>query len=423
MRKFEVTLLVILLLLAGCISPSHDEELCIVEENVATETVLLEPLDDNMYYTANIQVADITGDEDYEIIVTEPSRGLLTILDECEELCVEHNISQGLIEPLRAHPHDMNQDGVLDLVVADIGSVWPSTQKVGRVVILYGEANGSVIDYRPEVVLEEVGRVTCAEVADLDNDGDLDIVVCEFGHFEGGIGWLEQNDSGSFIPHLLDNRAGAIHAFPHDADGDGDIDIAAVISQLSEEVVLFRNNNSSFVMEELFVAGVDYFGMTGLSIADIEGDGDIDLLFTNGAQWDGDTPYGVDLNELHGLRLLRNDGYGVYSLENITNAFGAYSTAIIDADDDGDLDIFIGTHQMNQEFPRAEDVSLLFLEQQENGDFLRFSIDDAPTGLMTISSGYDGTGLLVGSYMPNEGDAATRLSALNFQDMEICSSD
>ena len=422
MKKFKIATFTILLLFAGCIGPNDIEEFCIIEENIATETILLEPSDDNMYYTANIQVADITGDGDYEIIVTEPSGGLLTILDECEELCIEYNLSQGLIEPLRASPHDMNQDGILDLVVADIGSVWPSLAMVGRVVILYGESNGTVIDYRPEVVLEEVGRVTCAEVADLDNDGDLDIIVCEFGHFTGSITWLEQNDTGSFIPHQLDNRAGTIHAFPHDADGDGDIDIAAVISQTSEEVVLFRNNNSSFEKEELFVAGFDYFGMTGLSIADIEGDGDIDLLFTNGAQWDGDTPYGVDLNELHGLRLLRNDGEGNYSLEKITNLFGAYGTAIMDADDDGDLDIFIGTHQMNKQYPRAENISLLFLEQQENGNFERFMIDDVPTGLMTISPGYEGVGLLlVGSYMPNEGEQATRLSALNFKDMEICS--
>ena len=36
--------------------------------------------------------------------------------------------------------------------------------------------------------------MTCAEAADLDGDGDLDIAVCVFGHNTGQVMWVEQKE-------------------------------------------------------------------------------------------------------------------------------------------------------------------------------------------------------------------------------------
>ena len=419
MKKFNPLVAVIpILLLSGCYGPD-----CF-ENEIIKQRILLDNFPSDEFGTANIFIEDINGDGEPEIFVTEPHQGRLTILEGCEDECQEINYSEGLIEPIRARPGDINQDGFMDLVVADIGSTFPSTELVGRVVIFYGEENASFLEStRMEVVLSNVGRVTCAEISDLDDDGDLDIVVCEFGHLNGSIMWLEQTDNGTFITHLLDDRPGAIHAIPHDVDNDGDIDIAAVVSQLSEEVVLFTNQNGSFSQTSLFDAEINYFGMTGLFASDIDDDGDIDLLFTNGAQWDGDTPFGVDLNEIHGLRLLRNDGTGTYSLEVLIHLFGAYSVAVIDQDKDGDLDIFIGTHQMNQAYPRAHNVSLVLLEQNGNNEFEAHYLQSPVSGLMAISPGYENLGLLlVGSYFPNDLATASRLSVLDFTTQEICDS-
>ena len=74
------------------------------------------------------------------------------------------------------------------------------------------------------VLLKGVGRVACAEAADLDGDGDLDVVVCVFGHLDGKTLWLEQTGNLEFVEHVLDDRPGTIHAFPIDADGARGLD-------------------------------------------------------------------------------------------------------------------------------------------------------------------------------------------------------
>ena len=272
-------------------------------------------------------------------------------------------------------------------------------------------------DSNAVVILDNVGRVTCAEVSDIDGDGDLDVVVCEFGHIEGSVLWLEQNQNGTFVRHVLDERPGAIHAYPHDADGDGDIDIASVISQTHEVVMLYENVGGEFVNHTLFKAGIDYFGMTGLFIEDFDGDSDIDLGFTNGAQWDGDTPQGVDLRDLHGFRILQNEGNLSYVLHNVTNVFGAYTVTSLDYDNDGDIDVFLGTHQSVSAYPNVEPQSLFLLRQTTELDFEKIEIPTQYSQFMTIYEGYDGVGdLLVGTYF-NSGDSATRISSIviNFE--------
>ncbi|MBM3933421.1 MAG: VCBS repeat-containing protein [SAR202 cluster bacterium] len=114
-------------------------------------------------------------------------------------------------------------------------------------------------------LLENVGRVACAEAADFDRDGDLDIAVCVFGNNEGKVVWLEQKPGMAFEEHVIDPRPGAIHAFPFDADRDGDADIAVSLSQDFAEVLLYRNNGAGvFAIEVLFKAAIKQYGMSGI---------------------------------------------------------------------------------------------------------------------------------------------------------------
>ena len=91
-----------------------------------------------------------------------------------------------------------------------------------------------------------LGRVADVQAADFDGDGDLDLVVAEFGWLETGAILLLENRTTDaeptvFVPSTVDPRHGAIHVPVADLNGDGRPDFVALISQEHETVVAFLN--------------------------------------------------------------------------------------------------------------------------------------------------------------------------------------
>ena len=364
--------------------------------------------------SANVRVGDLLGDGTPEIFVTEPMRGQVTWVRGQDQIV---ELSEGLSEPVRTHVVDMDADGDKDILVADIGTLFQSDAKVGRVVLLRN--NGSN-EFEPQVLLQGVGRVVCAEGADLDGDADMDVVVCVFGHATGKVVWLEQKEGSVFEEHILDPRSGSIHAFPFDADADGDIDIAVSLSQIFEEVLLFRNDGSGgFVREILFDAKEEYYDMSGLELADLDQDGDTDILFHNGDTLDWFVyPEGIDPNKWHGLSWLENDGTGQFTLHDILRIWGAYSVRAVDLDGDADLDIVLSTLQVPDMFPRATLQGLVWLENDGAQGFTRHNVDlGLPPLLISIDVAdldQDGVPEIVGGTMDyGGGDGGHRLVVFN----------
>jgi hypothetical protein len=311
---------------------------------------------------------------------------------------------------------DLDGDGDRDVLVADIGVLQPSTEKVGRVVLL---RNSGVFEFEPIVLLDNVGRVACAEAADLDGDGDLDIAVCVFGHDEGKTLWLEQTGDLEFEEHVLDARPGAIHAFPFDADGDGDLDLAVVVSQDSEEILLFRNDGKgAFTKELLFKARVKFYGLSGIEPADLDRDGDIDILFTNGDTLDLDEKVAITPNNFHGLAWLENDGLGRFTEHEIARYWGAFAVQAADVDGDSDLDLVLTGMQIPEIYPNEEVQNLLWFENDGRQNFTRHTVDAVlPPLMISIQAvDIDGDGvpeILAGSHDFRGGVLGHRLVIFN----------
>ena len=370
---------------------------------------------------ANVRVLGDSSNSTPDIVFTEPLRGIFSIAPATTN-CIQfadcdlttYNLSDESHQaaPVRVSFGQMN--GQNQWIVSDIGILHPSNEKLGRVVLVNQES-GAVT-----TVIEGIGRTVCAEPGDIDGDGDLDLTLCEFGHDEGTVSWLE-NEGDNWTQHILDPRPGSIHAHPIDVDSDGDLDIVAILSQLSEEVMLYRNDGAgNFSNESLYKSNVSYYGMSGLKTIDLDLDGDNDLVFTNGDTMDFDTPEGIDPNQLHGVAWLENDGDGNFNHHDITRNWGAYDSAFFDIGNDGDLDIVLACYQVSSQFPAETQGTQLLILERENSTWIRHNVETTSQYRMLsiagISEGESEVSFVFGSHDPfAEGGELHRLATLQLQ--------
>ncbi len=177
--------------------------------------------------------------------------------------------------------------------------------------------------------------------ADVDGDGDLDLTVLGQGdrdlptanvYLNNGSGAFTAADSG--LPAVL-----VVSTSLADVDGDGDLDmvVAGQDADYSPSAALYLNNGSgTFSGATASFTAVDYGAST--AFGDVDGDGDPDLVIT-----------GPDQSEDPTATLYINDGNGAFTDAGAAlTGVGTGSATFADVDGDGDLDLLItGTASRN----------------------------------------------------------------------------
>ncbi len=286
-------------------------------------------------------------------------------------------IAESIKHPAHVEPCDLDGDGLLDLIVADLGSFLPQDHQLGRACWLRGTAEGFE---DPVTLLDDVGRVADVRQADFDADGDNDLIVAEFGwRLTGSITLLRnrgvRDGQLKFSRQVVDERHGAIHVPPTDLDGDGRMDFVTLLSQEHEAVEAHLNTGNGFERKIIYETRNPAYGSTGIELIDLDQDGDLDVLYTNGDVLDSTV-----MRPYHGIQWLENRGSYPFTHHHITAMPGVHRALAEDFDGDGDLDIaavaMLPEEVLSEYDPELFD-SVIWLEQTTAGTFSRHVIENA----------------------------------------------
>jgi hypothetical protein len=315
--------------------------------------------------------------------------------------------------PAHAEVVDLDGDGIKDILVASLGSPVSTEDRCGSVVWLRGTGNES---FTAHTLLADVGRVADVQAGDFRHTDKLDLVVAVFGaNRTGEIRFLENQTTDwsqpNFVSRTLDPRHGAIHVPPIDLDGDGHLDFVAVISQEHEVIVAYMNDGKGhFTPKELYRGPHPAYGSTGIQLVDLNGDGKVDILYTNGDA--RDKPF--VLKPYHGVQWLENKGGLNFEHHPITPLYGAHRAIAADFTGTGRMDIVAVSFLPAKDFPRRPEQkldSVIYLEQRTPGQFVRHLLETTTCDHVTCAAGdLTGTGqidLVTGNFAQAPSPALT----------------
>ncbi|MBT1708532.1 VCBS repeat-containing protein [Fulvivirgaceae bacterium PWU5] len=184
-------------------------------------------------------------------------------------------------------------------------------------------------------LIDSLQRPVHFQQTDLNADGRQDYLVCAFGNHTGALLAYEGQADGTLKKHVLATGAGARKTILRDFDNNGLPDIAALLTQGDERIILLLNYGQFKFRVTTLLRFPPVYGSSFFELVDFNHDQHPDIVYSNGDNAD----YSPILKPYHGVRLFLNDGTNRFTESFFLPLHGAFQTSTQDFDRDGDLDI------------------------------------------------------------------------------------
>lgn len=210
-------------------------------------------------------VADFDGDDNLDVLGRQFGLVVLQINDGTSPISfTEKNLSQNFDFSGRADTADMDQDNDIDVIVAQ-----------GTGLHLFMLKNDGMANFTLDSL--GVSGANVLKTVDVDNDSDVDIV---------GMNFLTQsvyiylNDGNqNFTTQTIVENSTNLEAFDvADMDGDFDMDIVLGYDQFSGDQIVLVKNNGANNFETINILSDPFSSLGGLKIEDIDSDGKKDII-------------------------------------------------------------------------------------------------------------------------------------------------
>jgi len=272
------------------------------------------------------QVVDIDGDGDLEVLIGSGTS--LHAYHHDGSMVSGFPVTAGGQAYYTAAVADIDNDGEVEIAIAG-----------QRSELYVYRMDGSLETGWPQYLGDDDGAACSPTMADLDGDGDLELIIGTFKDLNGSSGYIEArvyvfHHDGTFFEGwpVLDVDPFAIHGTPAVGDIDNDGDLEIITSGRNSQALFAWHTDGTPV--DGWPVQLSGFIEASPTMADIDNDGDLEIFIATSAE----RVYGVHHDGTAVSGWPQNMGGG--SIQHSSPSIG-------DIDGDGDLEIVCGSAHNN----------------------------------------------------------------------------
>jgi len=277
----------------------------------------------------SVCAADVDGDGDIDLMSASANDDKIRWYENLtihRSACFPQQsvITTDAVEPTSVYAADVDGDGDTDLM---------SASYMNDKIAWYENTDGDGSAWNTCNVTTTADGASSVYAADVDGDGDIDLMSASYG--DDRIAWYENTAGNGTAWNTCNVTTSANFAwsvYAADVDGDGDIDLMSA-SYDDDRIAWYENTDGDGSAWNTRNVTTTADGATSVYAADVDGDGDIDLMSASL----------VD-DRIAWYENVNGDGLTWNTCNVTTTADSAHSVYAADVDGDGDIDLMSASH-------------------------------------------------------------------------------